>query len=172
MNRKRQMGLLTAVFMLFVALFPSRVSAASSWGTPYRILVICSYNYSFQTVPEHINGLVKGLGDLNYEINYETMDAKTYYHTSDIAQFYNYLSYKLHQVDPYDLVVLMDDTALRFGINYRQQLFDNTPMVFLGINSISDAEQHYTALIAHHQIQTGIHDSDGILASGHISEKL
>lgn len=139
MNRKRLMGLLTAVFMLFVALFPSRVSAASSWGTPYRILVICSYNYSFLTVPEHINGLVKGLGDLNYEINYETMDAKTYYHTSDIAQFYNYLSYKLHQVDPYDLVVLMDDTALRFGINYRQQLFDNTPMVFLGINSISDA---------------------------------
>lgn len=139
MNRKRHICLMTAVFMLCTVLFSGKVSAASSFGTPYRILAICSYNYSFQTVPEHIDGLVQGLGDLNYEINYETMDAKTYYHTSDITQFYNYMSYKLHQVEPYDLVVLMDDTALRFGINYRQQLFNNTPMIFLGINSISDA---------------------------------
>ena len=76
MNRKRHICLMTAVFMLCTVLFSGKVSAASSFGTPYRILAICSYNYSFQTVPEHIDGLVQGLGNLNYEINYETMDAK------------------------------------------------------------------------------------------------
>lgn len=139
MNRRGLIGFCIILCVIFSFLVPCKVSATNAFGSPYRILVICSYNYSFQTVPEHIQGFVDGLGNLNCEITYENMDAKTYYHPVDIKQFYNYLAYKLRQVSKYDLVVLMDDTALRFGINYRPYLFPDTPMIFLGVNSISDA---------------------------------
>ena len=141
MNRRGILCLCIGVLLFVLSLRPMQVCAGSvEFGSPYRILVICSYNYAYDTVPDHITGFTKGLGDLNYEITYENMDAKTYFRTADIAQFHDYLSYKLDQVEPYDLVVLMDDTALRFGMNYRDELFAKTPMVFLGVNSISDAK--------------------------------
>ncbi|MCR5641525.1 MAG: diguanylate cyclase [Lachnospiraceae bacterium] len=140
MKRRGFFSIFVGLLLLVTLLSPLQVCASSRTLTsPYRILVICSYNYSFVTVPQHINGFIEGLGDVNYEITYENMDAKTYYRSVDIAQFYHYLSYKMGQVPPYDLVILMDDTALHFGVNYRNVLFSGTPMIFLGINSISDA---------------------------------
>ena len=108
--------------------------------TPFNILCICSYNYSFETVPQHIQGIENGLGDISYEITYETMDAKRYYEAQDIEKFHDYLAYKMKKINAsYDLIFLIDDTALRFGINYRDELFGDTPIVFMGINSLSDA---------------------------------
>lgn len=108
--------------------------------TPFNILCICSYNYSYQTVPQHIEGLEKGLGNLSYEITYENMDTKRYYEAEDIEKFHDYLVYKMEKINiTYDLIILIDDSALRFGINYRDELFGDTPIVFMGINSISDA---------------------------------
>ena len=108
--------------------------------TPFNILCICSYNYSYQTVPQHIQGLEKGLGNLSYEITYENMDTKRYYEADDIEKFHDYLAYKMDKINAsYDLIFLIDDSALRFGINYREELFGDTPIVFMGINSFSDA---------------------------------
>ena len=108
--------------------------------TPFNILCICSYNYSYQTVPQHIQGLEAGLGNLSYEITYENMDTKRYYEADDIEKFHDYLAYKMDKIDAsYDLIFLIDDSALRFGINYREELFGDTPIVFMGINSFSDA---------------------------------
>ncbi len=108
--------------------------------TPFNILCICSYNYSYQTVPQHIQGLEAGLGNLSYEITYENMDTKRYYEADDIEKFHDYLAYKMDKIDAsYDLIFLIDDSALRLGINYREELFGDTPIVFMGINSFSDA---------------------------------
>ena len=41
--------------------------------TPFNILCICSYNYSYETVPQHIEGLEKGLGNLSYEITFVSL---------------------------------------------------------------------------------------------------
>jgi len=118
------------------------VNATEVSGTivPYNILCICSYNYSYATVPQHIEGLEQGLGNLSYEITYENMDAKRFYEAQDIEKFHDYLTYKMEKSNAsYDLIFLIDDTALRFAINYRDELFGNTPIVFMGINSVSDA---------------------------------
>ncbi|SHH94869.1 diguanylate cyclase (GGDEF) domain-containing protein [Butyrivibrio fibrisolvens DSM 3071] len=114
--------------------------SVSTTITPFNILCICSYNYSYQTVPQHIQGLEAGLGNLSYEITYENMDTKRYYEADDIEKFHDYLAYKMDKIDAsYDLIFLIDDSALRFGINYREELFGDTPIVFMGINSFSDA---------------------------------
>lgn len=135
----------------------THVHASGSNDTiiPFNILCICSYNYSYDTVPQHIQGIEAGLGDLSYEITYENMDAKRFYEADDIQKFYNYLSYKIDKIDAhYDLVFVIDDTALRFVINYRNELFGDVPVVFMGINSISDA----TTSAALHNV-TGISET-------------
>lgn len=135
----------------------THVHASGSKDTiiPFNILCICSYNYSYDTVPQHIQGIEAGLGDLSYEITYENMDAKRFYEADDIQEFYNYLSYKIDKIDAhYDLIFVIDDTALRFVINYRNELFGDVPVVFMGINSISDA----TTSAALHNV-TGISET-------------
>lgn len=135
----------------------THVHASGSKDTiiPFNILCICSYNYSYDTVPQHIQGIEAGLGDLSYEITYENMDAKRFYEADDIQKFYNYLSYKIDKIDAhYDLIFVIDDTALRFVINYRNELFRDVPVVFMGINSVSDA----TTSAALHNV-TGISET-------------
>ncbi|WP_248403938.1 ABC transporter substrate binding protein [Butyrivibrio fibrisolvens] len=135
----------------------THVHASGSNDTiiPFNILCICSYNYSYDTVPQHIQGIEAGLGDLSYEITYENMDAKRFYEADDIQEFYNYLSYKIDKIDAhYDLIFVIDDTALRFVINYRSELFGDVPVVFMGINSVSDA----TTSAALHNV-TGISET-------------
>ena len=135
----------------------THVHASGSNDTivPFNILCICSYNYSYATVPQHIQGIEAGLGDLSYEITYENMDTKRFYEADDIQEFYNYLSYKIDKIDAhYDLIFVIDDTALRFVINYRNELFGDVPVVFMGINSISDA----TTSAALHNV-TGISET-------------
>ena len=107
---------------------------------PYRILCICSYNYSYSTVPEQLRGIVAGLGGISYDIDYEFMDSKNFYHPDDLQQFYDFIDYKVTHSDPYNLVILSDDNALRFWKNYRDKLFKDIPTVFLGINNFGDAE--------------------------------
>lgn len=129
----------------FTAKYSNKYTKAYAEGTtdtitPFNILCICSYNYSYETVPQHIEGLEKGLGNLSYEITFENMDTKRYYDAEDIIEFHDYLAYKMEKIDAkYDLIFLIDDSALRFGVNYRDELFGDTPIVFMGINSISDA---------------------------------
>ena len=135
----------------------THVHASGSKDTiiPFNILCICSYNYSYDTVPQHMQGIEAGLGDLSYEITYENMDAKRFYEADDIQEFYNYLSYKIDKIDAhYDLIFVIDDTALRFVINYRNELFGDVPVVFMGINSVSDA----TTSAALHNV-TGISET-------------
>ena len=107
---------------------------------PYRILCICSYNYAYSIVPEQLSGLVDGLGSLSYDIDYEFMDSKNFYQSADLQEFYDFINYKVSKSEPYDLIILSDDNALRFWKNYRSRLFDGIPAVFFGINNIADAE--------------------------------
>ena len=83
------------------------------------------------------------MSELSYDIEYEFMDSKNFYKPNDLAKFYEFLQYKIDHSDPYDILVLADDDAMRFWINYRDKLFGDLPTVFLGINNITDAEKAY-----------------------------
>lgn len=107
----------------------------------YKILCISSYNYSFSTVPDQINGLSDGLSGVPCDITYEFMDAKHYYTAEAIQEFHDYLKFKLDNTDDeFDLVVLTDDTALHFGMNNAAELFPDTPVIFMGVNNLTDAQ--------------------------------
>lgn len=132
-----------AIILLLAVTFPCRAFAQekieSPSAQPLRILCISSFNYSFPTVPDQLNGLADGLDTLFVDIDYEFMDAKNYYKAADFAAFHDYLVYKINQSKPFDLIVLCDDTALHFCMNYYDEMFSEVPIVFMGVNNLADA---------------------------------
>lgn len=99
-----------------------------------RVLFISSYSYAREHVRLQMQGIQDTLGN-EIVLDYEFMDTKR----ADTAQawklFYEGLAYRLTLVEPYDVVILGDDAALKFALQYRKELFDGIPLVFEGINS-------------------------------------
>ena len=133
--------LLICIFSLLIPFaFHGEVFARED-ARVFHILLLSSYNFSYSTVNDQFSGFRDGLGTLSYDIDYEFMDSKKFFTQKDLQEFYNFLNYKIRKLPKYDLIVLSDDNAFRFWRNYRQQLFQDTPVVFLGINNIADARR-------------------------------
>ena len=118
---------------------PVRAAGGDVDNNQYRILFISSYAYSNEAVPPQLEGFEDGLEGLNADISYEFMDSDKYYGGSDIQNFDRYLRYKVFSQRYYDLVVVADDPALRYAINNRSSLFPDTPMIFMGVNNMTEA---------------------------------
>jgi signal transduction histidine kinase len=108
-----------------------------------RILLICSYNAEFMTYSEQIGGIRSIMDDEHYEIDVEFMDAKRFPTEENTIRFYQSLKYKLENSKTYDLVLLADDYSLSFAMEYREELFQEVPIVFFGINDIENAKVAY-----------------------------
>ncbi len=99
-----------------------------------RVLFISSYSYGWPTVKSQIEGLEAGRGK-GVILDYEFMDTKRVDDEISRQQFYEGLSYRLSQVEPYDVIIVGDDAALLFAMEYREELFQGIPLVFEGINN-------------------------------------
>lgn len=117
-------------------------SFADDAGVKGRVLFISSYSYSWDTVQMQIDGIKDALG-LEYELDYEYMDTKRVDDETSRRLFYDKLAYCMSQIEPYDVVIVGDDAALQFALEYREDLFKGIPIVFEGIN---DEELVATAL--------------------------
>ena len=133
-------GRIVWLFLFFLMLFCT-VPADAKEGSYGRVLFISSYDYSFNTVPSQMKGIEEAL-DKDVLLNYEFMDTKSVNDEKSIELFRDRLSYKLEKTAPYDVVIVGDDAALQFVIDYREELFSGIPVVFEGIN---DTERAKTA---------------------------
>ena len=102
-----------------------------------RVLFLSSYTLSFDTLPAQLKGIEAALPADDYVLDTEFMDTKRFSRTEDEKRFYAMLKSKMDRLPRYDAVILGDDAALLFGLEHQQELFADTPMVFLGINSTS-----------------------------------
>ena len=108
---------------------------------PKRVLYISSYSYSWGTVPQQIKGISETLTSDAYAVNYEFMDTKNTLYSSGYQEYYQLLKYKLSQREKYDGVIVADDAALNFVEMYKDELFADTPITFLAVDNIRNAEQ-------------------------------
>ena len=99
-----------------------------------RVLFISSYSYGWDTVQLQIEGIKAGIGT-NVVLDYEFMDTKRVDNEISAKQFYEGLAYRLSVVEPYDVIILGDDAALLFALQYRSELFPDTPLIFEGVNN-------------------------------------
>ncbi len=105
-----------------------------------RVLFISSYSYGWDTVQLQIDGLIEGLS-ANTVVDYEFMDTKRLDYQTAEQLLYDRLKYSLSMVEPYDVIVVGDDAALQFAMDYRTELFDGIPIVFEGINNLEWARE-------------------------------
>ncbi len=135
MAKKRKNLLLVGLLQLFLLIFcfgaiDFTSLAAKASG---RVLFISSYSCAWDSVQLQIEGIRDGLGD-DVKIDYEFMDAERVYDEETVKLFYETLQYRLENGEPYDAVILGDDEALKFAMEYQEELFDGVPMVFEGVN--------------------------------------
>lgn len=120
-------GLILSIFMLY-----RPVNAAPK----YRVLFISAYHPAFPTFFQQIEGVQAGFAGENIELDIEFMDSKRFFDETNLANFHDSLAYKLSQVEPYEVVMVSDDNALHFALEYQAELFPEIPIVFFGINNV------------------------------------
>lgn len=104
-----------------------------------HVLFISSYNPNVETFSDQIEGIQSGINeDVNLQIEY--MDSRTFLGEENKEKFYELLKHRLRDQKGYDAVILGDDQAFEFGMEHRDELFKNTPIIFLGVSSNNNIE--------------------------------
>lgn len=104
-----------------------------------RVLFISSYNSSFPTFFQQIEGVKSVFDTANVIIDVEFMDSKRFVDTINLTHFFTQLAYKINTGASYDGIITSDDNALNFVVNNQNLLFGDIPIVFCGVNNISNA---------------------------------
>ncbi len=124
------------------------ILAIPTWSdvetSTYRLLFIASYNSSFPTYYDQIDGIKEGLEGFYYIMDVEAFDSKRFVGEGNYQTFKDRLEYKLNHNLPYDGILTADDNALHFVIDNYEQMFDKIPVVFFGVNNIDFALEQNT----------------------------
>ncbi len=107
-----------------------------------RVLFISSYHPGFPTFFRQIDGLRSVFSKVGYiRLDVEFMDSKRFGESFGRQHILEILSKKLETIPRYDLIMVADDNALSFALDYQVQLFNEIPIVFFGINNYKKAIQ-------------------------------
>lgn len=119
--------------MSFFFCFGISANASQTTSEGGRVLFISSYSYAWHTVQIQIDGILNGLGE-NTVLDFEFMNTKRLDTEESRQLLYDRLEYMFSMLEPYDVIILGDDAALQFALEYRDTLFKDIPLVFEGIN--------------------------------------
>lgn len=141
-REKKCLGSLLSIVLIMIyllVLVPATV--VYSKEKQMNVLFISSYTQSFMTVPDQITGLEQKFKDKPIRLDMEFMDTKRFESPENVNHFYQSLKYKLANSLPYDVIIVGDDAALQFAMDYQLELFSNTPIIFFGINDRERAKK-------------------------------
>ncbi|WP_191013878.1 GGDEF and EAL domain-containing protein [Treponema zioleckii] len=106
-----------------------------------KVLFISSFDSVFPPLIHEIAGLKKILSKNKIQLDVLFMDMQNYKSTENQMHFYTSLKYKLSNHKKYDTVILGGDSAFLFAEKHREEFFKDVPLIFMGLNDISFAEQ-------------------------------
>ena len=92
-------------------------------------------------VQKQITGITRVFQDENVSLDYEFMNIKQVDDEDSVRLFHDWLAYRLSVQEPYDAIILGDDPALEFAMEYQEELFSGIPMVFMGVNDAGLAKE-------------------------------
>jgi PAS domain S-box-containing protein len=131
-----------AVCHTFIGLIFLLSLCSSLWAAePQRVLFISAYHPAFPTFFQQVEGVKSVFNEKAILLDIEFMDTKRFPGREPFDLFHRALSYKLSEIEPYDAIIVGDDNALAFALEYQHELFRETPIVFLGVNNIGLALQ-------------------------------
>jgi signal transduction histidine kinase len=132
-------------FLINIVIFSLSILSAQAQNINVKhVLFISSYNPTFPTYPNQIEGLNSVFNtDKRIALDIECMDAKRFINDSINVQYFNrYLTYKLSKVPRYKVVIAGDDDAYNYVLSHQKDLFKGIPIVFLGVNNIDSIFKH------------------------------
>lgn len=149
---------------ILIVLSPNALKAESSEPNK-NVLYLSSYGTDWNTVPLQTKGLTDSL-DSRVHLYYEFMDTKHVSYTDTYkANFYVFFKNKYSVLlKSFDLIIVADDNALDFVSTYYDDLFYNLPIVFMGINSLKDANDAHDSINATGILETFSYDDNFTLA--------
>ena len=139
--------------MLWLALLVLPASVPTATGDPARVLVLHAYHQGFSWTDAVQRGIRHGFTrqSLPVELDVEYLDGKRHATTELLPRLATLYAVKFRRWRP-ELIVCVDDDALRFLFEYRSELFPGVPVVFGGLN----VEDYDPALLARRQGYTGV----------------
>lgn len=96
------------------------------------ILILNSYNDSYNWTQSLMDGIMSQLSDY-LDVRVEYLDAKNFNSDLYFEDFYIFIKNK-YQDMTFDAIVITDDYALQFVLKHREELFNDIPIFFAGIN--------------------------------------
>ncbi|MHA2938104.1 ABC transporter substrate binding protein [Vibrio sp. RC27] len=128
-------GIMLSVSPLYAALNDNKINLANK-----HVLYLNSYSPSFETFSPQVDGIKSIFSENQIKLDIEFMDTKRLNREANITHFDQLFSYKLSQLDDYDAVIVADDNATNYLMEKRSTYFPDTPIVFLGVNSLDNAK--------------------------------
>lgn len=116
---------------LVVLLSTSMISFGEEFD---KILVVHSYHHGLEWTDRISEGIHDVLSETeNVEIHYEYLDTKRFYGEDYHKKLTELFLEKTKLID-YKAVIVSDNAAFEFLLEYRSELYDELPIIFCGIN--------------------------------------
>jgi hypothetical protein len=104
-----------------------------------NLLILNSYSQGYQWTDDETRGAIETLAPLKNDLKLciEYMGTKYASDEEYFEQLQRTLKQKFRSVR-FDLIIAMDNDALAFLVEYRDEMFGRVPVVFCGVNYFSD----------------------------------
>lgn len=130
---QKKIGILIGILIItYIMLSGKTVFAEEDKNEKWNVLFISSYNSNFISFEDQVEGIKAGFKN-NVNLRVEYMDINGYYNEQNEEKFYTLLKSSLENYKNYDVIIAGDDEALEFCLKYRNDIFDNIPIAFLGV---------------------------------------
>ena len=130
--------ILITFILIFFPLITSDIYAETA--AKKRVLVLNSYHKGLSWTDRVVDGIESVLKTSSgeFELYYEYMDSKRFFDREQRNKLYELYKYKFMQ-DSFDVAIASDNNALNFMLDFHEELFPLTPVVFCGINNFQDS---------------------------------
>ncbi len=120
---------ITTLFLLFFAIASAHTSKPTT-----RILYLNSYHSEFTSAPGHFKAVTQLLNQEGRKLDVIYMDTKRRTLAERFPITYEQIRDKVQSGGSYDLILSSDDNALKFLLQYKDELLGAIPVIFFGIN--------------------------------------
>lgn len=166
--RKVQWGfrqLIILSLIIFITCNTNIVYAEESKTEKLDVLFISAYNLGFMSFEDQVEGIKVGLNN-NVNLKVEYMDLKTIASEENEIKFYNLLKLGFETYETYDAIIAGDDEALEFCLKYRNDIFKDIPISFLGIQKENVLNEAFT-----YEKISGVREMESIAANLELIKK-
>lgn len=154
---QRRLSILIMVLIItYITLCNNIVYGKEYKEEKLNVLFISSYNSNFISFEDQVEGIKAGLQN-NVNLRVEYMDLNGYYNRENEEKFYNLLKSSFANYEKYDAIIAGDDEALEFCLRYRNDIFNDIPISFLGIQKEEVLEEAFK-----HERVSGVREIESI----------